>query len=179
MLRLHANTCYENEGYRLVVSTRETERYLALIDQLLREEGGDESRGSTARVARRLGVSGPFISMVRKGDRGVGREALTKAMDTMGLRAAFFHDPQLGPAPDYREHLRSSPESSSAAVEPAFWDEFLRRYDHVGELSAEELQAMKRFAGRTHRISSWYDWVQLAEWLRNRQPSATFDGLDD
>lgn len=61
---------------------------------------------------------------------------------------------------------------------PPHWGEFLERYDHIGELSAEELTAMKRFAGRTHRIASWYDWVQLAEWLRNRQPSPTFEGVD-
>lgn len=50
--------------------------------------------------------------------------------------------------------------------DPPYFREFLEKYEHAKDLTADDLRAMKVYAGRTRRVRSWTDWEQLAEWRR-------------
>lgn len=70
--------------------------------------------------------------------------------------------------------VEGGPEPGEGDGDKPHWAEFLERYEHVGELTAQELHAIKNFAARSHKIGGWYDWAQLAEWYRNRKPDPEF-----
>ena len=119
------------------------------------------ARGLTQNdLAARTGISQPQISEYERGRSIPGAEYLVRVARLFGVTAEWLVEGGPGPGPD--------------SEEKPHWGEFLERYEHIGELTSEELNAIKNFAARTHRIGSWYDWAQLAEWYRNRKPSPTF-----
>lgn len=59
--------------------------------------------------------------------------------------------------------------------DPPFWKEFLARYEHIAELSDEDLAGIRTFAGRHAKIASWIDLERIAEIVRRDEPSPTFD----
>jgi hypothetical protein len=87
-----------------------TRRYLALVSQL-----GDivtKQRGWKAAVARVLDVDKAYISLLtRETDarQSVGGDAIQRAVDALKLPMAYFTDPTLGTAPDYRDHTTRRP----------------------------------------------------------------------
>lgn len=122
---------------------------------------------SQTELADRVGVRVP--TMYRYERRGMVPRAATLARiaDELGVTPQWIIEG--GPAPE--------PQSRNARErnEPAHWSAFLDNYEYLDALSDADLSAMKSFAARTHRIRSWYDWAQLAEWLRNRKPSKIFE----
>jgi transcriptional regulator with XRE-family HTH domain len=146
------------------------ERYRALVEQL-RDELGAEF-GWQTRVAERLGISQPYPSLIIDGKRKAGIDAIELAIVRLNIDPDFFFDRTLQETPDYTAYLV---EPTTPPREPEYWREFLERYEHLDELSSGDLDRIKSFAGREHRVRSWTDWERLAEWLRTSRPSPTFE----
>lgn len=88
-------------------TVRLAERYDALIRQLGEEVG--TKRGWIAHVARRLGVSPSYVSMIVNGTRaGVGVEAIESAIARLGLKREFFYG--TGAISHYRNYLKNAAE---------------------------------------------------------------------
>lgn len=125
---------------------------------------------SQAELADRAGVRQP--TMYRYEQRGMvpSGTVLARIADALEVDATWLAYGDEGPpAPTLRAEARA------ATRQPPHWSAFLSRYEYIDQLSEADLQAMRSFAARTHRIRSWYDWAQLAEWLRNRKPSKIFE----
>lgn len=123
---------------------------------------------SQVELADRAGVRQP--TMYRYERRGMvpGAEILTRIAAALGVSERWLMHGDDAPA---EPHARSA---RTAEPTPPHWNAFLSSYEYLDELSEADLQAMRSFAARTHRVRSWYDWAQLAEWLRNRKPSKIF-----
>lgn len=70
---------------------------------------------------------------------------------------------------------RTDEERQPGDPDPPFWSQFLEHYPRRAELDDGDLAAMKSFGARAHRIRSWADWAQLADWYLNRRPSKIFE----
>ena len=76
-----------------------TRRFLLLISQL------SEELGSLTAAAEFIGFHPTYVNQLRKhAHRDVGARVLGKARQKLRLSSAFFDDPSLGDAPNYREH---------------------------------------------------------------------------
>lgn len=148
------------------------ERYRLLVQQIRDELGGEY--GWKEEAAARLGVTGAFVGQVESGKRNAGGTSIEKARERLRIHQDFFYEPSLGPAPHYRDHIVSR-QSKPSQEEPAYWAEFVERYEHLEELTEDDLSEIKRFAARKLRIRSWTDWERVAEMVRTAKPSPTFD----
>jgi hypothetical protein len=141
-----------------------SERYRLLVEQLRDEAGG--GHGWQQHVADRLGVTQPHPKMIVEREKRAGRAIIARAITRLRLRPEFFFEPSLG-EPDYRDFV----DDHEVAPDPPFWREFLDKYEHLDDLTAAELERIKGFYGRDHRVRSWLDWERLAEWLRTSKTS--------
>lgn len=155
----------------MTTDERAKRRYRLLIEQI-RDELGAE-RGWMARAAERLGVTPEYVSMVAGGNREAGFDAITKAIDAVRLEPEFFFGLPHDESPNYREHLATPP--AAAAPDPPHWQEFLEKYEHVGEFDDGQLADIKGFSARQLRVRSWMDYVMVAETVRRARPSPTFE----
>lgn len=156
------------------VDSLAAKRYRLLVQQI-RDELGAEY-GWKEEAASRLGVTGAFVGMVEAGTRAAGGTSIEKARQRLKIHHDFFYDASLGTTPHYRDHIMVRPAPTSGpAEEPPFWLEFIERYEHLEELTEDDLAEIKRFAGRKLRIRSWTDWERVAEMVRTAKPSPTFD----
>jgi transcriptional regulator with XRE-family HTH domain len=136
-------------------------RYRLLLEQISDEHGGE--RGWQTRAAERLGVKPEFVNMVMKDRRSGELDAIGKAMDRLGLDAAFFFG-TFDAEPHYRDFVSKA--RAKVPNEPPFWREFLDRYPHRAALSESDLEDIQRFAARRLRVRSWTDWERIAEMVR-------------
>jgi hypothetical protein len=153
-----------------------SQRYRLLVEQLLADERERRGQdwGTIAAVARRLKVKPQFLSMVIAGKRSGDSVAITRAVHGLPIRADFFYDVSEA-EPHYTDYLVKV-EGKTRAADPQYWAEFLTHYEFLDELTAADLELMRGFAaGRRLRIRGWSDWVQLAEWVRQRRPSRIFE----
>lgn len=93
-----------------------TRRYLALVDELMREESSVRPAGAQTRVAERIGASQSGLAKIMGNTRGVGVEVLHAAVRSLRIDPRYFFD-RREPA-TYREYMTSEPPF------PA-WREFL------------------------------------------------------
>jgi hypothetical protein len=151
-------------------------RYRLLVEQMLADEREKRGQdwGAIAAVARRLEVKPQFLSMVLAGKRSGDSSAITRAVRALPLRADFFFD-EREKNPHYTDYLGTAPRQRAAVKDPPHWRDFLENYEFKDELSPADLEMMRSFAGRRLKIRGWSDWVQLAEWIRQRKPSAVFE----
>jgi transcriptional regulator with XRE-family HTH domain len=122
---------------------------------------------SQAELADRAGVRQPTMYRYEKCGMVPGGEAMAKIAAALGVSSYWLVHGEHEAQPNFGE--------PAAGRAPPHWNAFLSNYEYLDDLSEADLQAMKSFAARTHRIRSWYDWAQLAEWLRNRKPSTIFE----
>lgn len=127
-----------------------------------------------------------------RGDAGLTQEQLARAVGKTVMTISRYErgaikEPssivlgEIAKATNVSVHWLVTGESETLVApetpDPPFWQEFLEKYEHITQLAGADLNAMKTFAARTHRIRGWYDWAQLAEWIRNRRPSPTFEAV--
>lgn len=80
---------------------RAAERYATLVQQLAEEM--DHKWGWKGAVAKRLGVSPAYISMIVNGQRsGIGIDSIEKAIKRLGIDRSYFYGAHRG-TPSYRE----------------------------------------------------------------------------
>lgn len=77
--------------------TLQQQRYRALVMQMLAAGKSQDA------IAEALGVSQTMISMVKEGTKNAGLRTILLAQKRLGLRAAFFDDPDVGDDPPYEE----------------------------------------------------------------------------
>ena len=106
--------------YFLVATDRASKRYLALIEQLADESG--RAWGWKSKVAKRLGVTQPFVSLVINGDRGVGREAIEKAVESLSVDPSFFFGDKPGHYPRFVRRTGASSIRPELAAYRATWE---------------------------------------------------------
>lgn len=93
----------ESLGQTPSVQTPElaAERYILLVEQLAEERG--HRWGWKAHVAKQLGVSPAYVSMLSSGERrGVGIDAVEKAIKRLRIDRSYFYGPHTGD-PHYRD----------------------------------------------------------------------------
>jgi transcriptional regulator with XRE-family HTH domain len=82
-------------------------RYRSLVLQMRDEYGG--RHGWKTQVAKRLGVTQPFITFIASGEREAGIDSIALARDRLGLRPEFFSDASLGDSPNYKDFVGRDP----------------------------------------------------------------------
>lgn len=138
----------------------------------------DNARGWPARVAERTGLSLSYVRKLDSGERtGVTVDILDRVRARMNIDQRFFFDEALGSSPNYRDfvQVRAGSSSEPRATDPPHWAEFVDRYEHLDELTAEQLEDIKRFAARNLSVRSWTDFERVAEIVRTSRPSPTFE----
>lgn len=136
------------------VNTLATRQYLALLRQVVQEEGGNISA-----AARRLGVSQPTASLMLSGQRSVGREAIQRAVDNVGVDPAWFFD-AAAEGRDYHDYLGSPDEDPPALAA------FLASPVGTG-VTRSELLTLRRFAGIVGTSFSEGQWYAILVTLRS------------
>lgn len=86
-------------------------RYLALVDQLLDEQGGADKHGAKVAVARRLGIAGKkqnspsHVNQLHDGTKPPGMDIIERAIERLRMRREFFYDETLRD-PKYVDYIR-------------------------------------------------------------------------
>lgn len=114
-------------------------------------------------LARRIGMSVITVSRWETGKiKNPGSAELSKLARELGVSERWLSSGDAAPAP-------------SATPDPPQWAEFLRRYEHLAELTPEQVEDVKGFAARNLPTRSWTDYERVAEMIRGAQPSPTFE----
>jgi transcriptional regulator with XRE-family HTH domain len=121
------------------VEERAARRYAALVWQLADEMG--QKYGWRSRVARKLGVSQPYISQIANGDRtGIGIKAIESAIKKLPLERDYFYGEHAG-TPHYSGFVPSR--VATAAAYPAL-DEFLATAEGKA-ITEDELEFLRSY----------------------------------
>jgi hypothetical protein len=149
-------------------SERAKGRYKLLIQQIGEEL--EHERGWKERAAEKLGVKGAFISMVLSGERSGELDAISKAIDGVPLDPLFFFG-TFDREPHYKPFVvKKSGPPPKRTPDPAYWSDFVSKYDRIKELSAEQLEDIRTFAARRWSPKSWIDLERIAEMVRTSPP---------
>lgn len=118
---------------------------------------------------------------------GISQDTLAKRAGTTGITVSRIErgktlDPEPQTLADLARALgtteqwlrRGEVDRAAAAVpDPQFWPEFLKKYSHLAELSAEDLEGVRVFAARHLPVQSWTELERMAELVRTAKLSAT------
>jgi transcriptional regulator with XRE-family HTH domain len=126
-----------------------------------------EARGrvglSQQALANELGVGVMTVSKWERDRMEPGASNLRALSTALGVAPGWLLTGEAGAVVD------------SHAEAPPHWAEFVERYAHIAEFSAQQLHDLQRFYDRHgKRPQSWTDWERLAEIVRTSQPSARF-----
>lgn len=79
----------------------------------------------------------------------------------------------LGTTSDWLMHGSQRPVLGGES--PPHWDDFLDRYEHLGDFTEEQLVDLRDFVGRQMVPRSWIDWERFADMIRLGKPSSRAD----
>lgn len=122
-----------------------------------------EERGITqSALADAVGVRQPTMWRYEMRGMAPSAETLDRIATTLGVSAHYLLHGAEAPA-------------ATAEPDPPHWQEFLEKYEHVGEFDEVQLADIKGFSARQLRVRSWMDYVMVAETVRRARPSAIFE----
>lgn len=138
-----------------------TIRYMSDVGMRIRQ-ARKQSKLTQEELARRVNVSSITVSRWETGAiQNPGSAELTRLARELDVSERWLSSGDAAPV-------------TASTPDPPQWAEFVQRYEHLRELTDEEIEDVKGFAARNLPVRSWTDYERVAEIIRGAKPSPTF-----